>query len=640
MFDFVRKHTKVMQFLLFLLIFPSFVLVGINGYNRFREKGDAVAKVDGHEIMQGDLDNAYKQEIDQLRAQMPNLDPKMLDTPMHRYQTLERLVRDQVLGSAAVKSKLTTSDPRLAQELQQNELIRALRGPDGKLDMARYRQLLGARGMSPEAFEAGIRQDLSSRQVLAGIGGTSFATPALARAAIDAFLEKREVQVARFDAADFAGKVNPTDADLEAFYKANPAMFQAPEQADIEYVMLDAESIMKSIPVNEQDLKTYYEQNVSRIGGVEERRASHILIAAPKDAPPAERAKAKSKAEEVLAQAKKSPDSFAELARKYSQDPGSAAKGGDLDYFTRGAMTKPFEDAVFAMKPGDISGPVESEFGFHIIKLTDVKAPKQKTFEEMRPELEAELKKQQAQKKFAEVADTFSNGVYEQADSLKPVADRLKLEIKTATNVQRNPAPGDKGPLGNPKFLAALFSPDSLEKKRNTEAVEIAPNTLVAGRVVKYTPARTLPLAEVKDRVRERVVAARAAELAKTEGKQKLAAWKASPASASLPPAVTVSRQDAQKQPSAVVEAALRADPGALPAFVGVDLGEQGYAVVKVDKIVPRDPPAPEMAKQELEQYTKWWSAAENLAYYNLLKDRFKVKIELAKPAAPELPTQ
>jgi peptidyl-prolyl cis-trans isomerase D len=640
MFDFVRKHTKVMQFLLFLLIFPSFVLVGINGYNRFREKGDAVAKVDGHEIMQGDLDNAHKQEVERLREQMPNLDAKLLDSPAARYATLERMVRDQVLGSAAAKSKLTTSDQRLAQELQQNEMIRALRGPDGKLDMARYRQLVGARGMSPEMFEASIRQDLSSRQVLAGVGGTSFATSAEAKAAIDAFLEKREVQVARFDAADFAGKVNPTDADLEAFYKANPAMFQAPEQADIEYVMLDAESIMKNLPVNEQDLKTYYEQNVSRIGGQEERRASHILIAAGKDAPAAERAKAKAKAEEVLAMAKKAPDSFAELAKKYSQDPGSAVKGGDLDYFTRGAMTKPFEDAAFAMKPGEISGIVESEFGFHIIKLTDVKAPKQKTFEEMRPELEAELKKQQAQKKFAEMADTFSNGVYEQADSLKPVADRLKLEVKTAANVQRTPAPGNKGPLGNPKFLAALFSSDSIEKKRNTEAVEIAPNTLVSGRVVKYTPARTLPLAEVKDRVRERVVAARAAELAKTEGKQKLAAWKASPASANLPAAVTVSRQDAQKQPSAVVEAALRADPGALPAFVGVDLGEQGYAVVKVDKVVPRDAPAPEMAKQELDQYTKWWSAAENLAYYNLLKERFKVKIELPKPAAPELPTQ
>jgi peptidyl-prolyl cis-trans isomerase D len=640
MFDFVRKHTKVMQFLLFLLIFPSFVLVGINGYNRFREKGDAVAKVDGHEIMQGDLDNAHKQEVERMREQMPTLDAKLLDSPAARYATLERMVRDQVLGSAAAKSKLTMSDQRLAQELQQNELIRALRGPDGKLDMVRYRQLVGARGMSPEMFEASIRQDLSSRQVLAGVGGTSFATPAEARAAIDAFLEKREVQVARFDTADFAGKVNPTDADLEAFYKANPAMFQAPEQADIEYVMLDAESIMKTLPVNEQDLKTYYEQNVSRIGGQEERRASHILIAAAKDAPAAERAKAKAKADDVLAQAKKSPDSFAELARKFSQDPGSAAKGGDLDYFTRGAMTKPFEDAAFSMKPGEISGPVETEFGFHIIKLTDVKVPKQKTFEEMRPELETELKKQQAQKKFAELADTFSNGVYEQADSLKPVADRLKLEIKTAANVQRTPTPGNKGPLGNPKFVAALFAPDSLEKKRNTEAVEIAPSTLVSGRVVKYTPARTLPLAEVKEQVRERVVAARSAELAKTEGKQKLAAWKANPASASLPPAVTVSRRDAQKQPSAVVEAALRADPGALPAFVGVDLGDQGYAVVKVEKVVPRDPPTAEQAKQELDQYTKWWSTAENLAYYNLLKERFKVKIELPKPAAPELPAQ
>jgi peptidyl-prolyl cis-trans isomerase D len=641
MFDFVRKHTKVMQFLLFLLIFPSFVLVGINGYNRFREKGDAVAKVDGHEIMQGDLDNAHKQDVERLREQMPTLDPKLLDSPAARYATLERMVRDQVLGSAAAKSKLTTSDQRLAQELQQNELIRALRGPDGKLDMARYKQLVGARGMSPEMFEAGIRQDLSSRQVMAGIGGTSFATPAEAKVAIDAYLEKREVQVARFDAADFMAKVNPTDADLEAFYKANPAMFQAPEQADIEYVMLDAESIMKSLPVNEQDLKDYYTQNVgSRPAAAEERRASHILIPAPKEAPAAERAKAKSKAEEVLAMAKKAPDNFAELAKKYSQDPGSAAKGGDLDYFTRGAMTKPFEDAVFAMKPGDIAGPVETEFGYHIVKLTDVKAAKQKTFEEMRPELEAEFKKQQAQKKFAELADTFSNGVYEQADSLKPVADRLKLEVKAAANVQRTPAAGNKGPLGNPKFLSALFSTDSIEKKRNTEAVEIAPNTLVSGRVVKYTPARTLPLAEVKDRVRERVVAARAAELAKTEGKQKLAAWKANPASASLPASVTVSRQDAQKQPSAIVEAALRADPGALPAFAGVDLGDQGYAVVKVDKIVPRDAPAPEMAKQELDQYTKWWASAENLAYYNLLKERFKVKIELPKPAAPELPTQ
>jgi peptidyl-prolyl cis-trans isomerase D len=251
----------------------------------------------------------------------------------------------------------------------------------------------------------------------------------------------------------------------------------------------------------------------------------------------------------------------------------------------------------------------------------------------MRPELETELKKQQATKKFAESADTFSNGVYEQADSLKPIADKLKLEVRTASNVSRLPAPGAKGPLASPKFLASLFSPDAIEKKRNTEATETGPNQLASGRVVKYTPARTLPLAEVKDKVRERFVAVRGAELAKAEGVAKLAAWKANPASAQLQPAATLSREDAQKQPPGLVEAALRADPATLPAFVGVDLGTQGYAVVKVSKVVPREAPAPEAAKQEWQQYARAWGAAENAAYYNLLRDRFKTEIKVAKPA-------
>jgi peptidyl-prolyl cis-trans isomerase D len=636
MFDFVRTHMKVMQFLLFLLIFPSFVLVGINGYNRFKEKGEAVAKVDGHEILQGDWDAAHKQEVERMRQSMPTLDAKLLESPAARYATLDRMVRDHVLAAAAQKSNLVTSDLRLMRELQQNEAIASLRRPDGKLDMARYRQLVGAQGMTPEMFEASVRADLSARQVLAGVGGTSLALPAFADVALNAYFERREVQVAPFATSAYAGKVTVTEADLETFYKSNPALFQAPEQANIEYVVLDLDTVRKGITVNDQDLKTYYEQNAGRLGGKEERRASHILIAAPKNASPAEREKAKAKAQELLAQVKKSPDSFAEIAKNNSQDPGSAAKGGDLDYFARGAMTKPFEDAVFSLKKGEISGLVETEFGYHIIKVTDIRSPKQRSFDEMKPELEADLKKQQAQRKFAEAADTFSNAVYEQADSLKPAADKLKLDIKTAANVGRTPASGATGPLANPKFLNALFSPDATQKKRNTEAVEVAPNTLVAGRVTQYTPARTLPLAEVKDRVRERVAAARAAELARKDGMDKLAAWKANPAAASLPAAVAVSRQDSQKQPQAVVEAALKADPAALPVLVGVDLGDQGYAVVKVDKVLPRETPTADVARQERQQYGQWWATAENLAYYNLLKERFKAKIDVPKPSGPD----
>jgi peptidyl-prolyl cis-trans isomerase D len=639
MFDFVRKHTKIMQFLLFLLIVPSFVLFGLQGYNRMHERGDTVAKVDGHEITQQDWDNAHKTAVDRLREQMPNLDPKMFDTPEAKYGTLERLVREQVLAAAVQHSMLTVPDQRVARELQSNDLIKALSGPDGKLDLERYRQLLASRGMTPEMFENSVRNDIAMRQVLAGVTQSAVAPRAVADVALGGYFERRDVQVARFNAADYKGKVEPADAELQAFYKDNGKLFQAPEQAGIEYVVLDLANVEKGVTVNEADLKTYYEQNAARLAGKpEERRASHILIAVPKTATPQQKAQAKAKAEQILAQVRKNPDSFAEVAKKESQDPGSAAQGGDLDFFARDAMTKPFGDAAFALKnKGDISDVVESEFGYHVIKLTDIKADKPKSFEELRPQLEAQLRKDQAQKKYAEAAETFTNTVYEQSDSLKPVADKLKLEIRSAPVVTRTPQPGATGPLANPKFLSALFAPDAVERKRNTEAVEFGPNQMVAGRITKYSPARTKPFDEVKAQVRDAVVAAKAAELAKKDGEAKLAAWKASPASAELPAAVPLSRQDAGKQPRPVIDAALRADPSRLPAFVGVDLGADGYAVVKVNKILGREAPPPAQADQELQQYGRAWTMAESTAYYDLLKERFKVQINVPRPL-PEAP--
>ncbi|RYX97483.1 MAG: peptidyl-prolyl cis-trans isomerase [Comamonadaceae bacterium] len=635
MFDFIRKHTKVTMGLLFLLIVPSFVLFGLDGYSRDKDKGVVVAKVDGQEIIQSQWDQAHQREVERLRASMPSLDPKLLDSPEARYATLERLVRERVLTAAASKFKLVTSDQRLARDLQENPEIAALRRADGTLDIERYRQLLGSQGLSPEMFEANVRAELSSRQVLMGVAGSGFSPKFAADTALNAYFEKRDIQVARFSASEYAAKLTPTDADLEQYYKSNEAQFQAPEQADIEYVLLDVDTLRKGITVNEDELKAYYDQNAQRLSGNEERRASHILITAPKSAPAAERQQAKAKADALLAQLRKSPDTFADLARKNSQDPGSAPNGGDLDFFARGAMVKPFEDAAFAMKKGDISDVIESEFGYHIIRLTDIKAPKQRTFAEMRTELEADVKKQQAQKKFSESADAFSNGVYEQADSLKPVADRLKLEIRTATGVTRQPKPGVTGALANPKFLNAIFAPDATQNKRNTEALEVASNQLVSGRVTKYTPARTLPLAEVKDSVRQRWLATRGAEEARKEGAAKLAAWKANPASAVLTETTVASRDQTQaKQLAApIVDAALKANASSLPAFAGVDLGAQGYAVVKILKVLPRDTVAPEIATQERGQYGQWWTAAESQAYYNILKERFKADIKVTKPA-------
>ncbi|MDH4135059.1 MAG: peptidylprolyl isomerase, partial [Gammaproteobacteria bacterium] len=251
MFDYVRKHTKIMMGLLFLLIIPSFVLFGVDGYNRFSEKGEAVARVGGQDIIQAEWDAVHQREVERVRASMPTLDAKLLDSPAARYATLERLVHDRVLAEAAEAGHLTTSDARLARELQADPTIASLRRPDGSLDMERYRQLLGNQGMTPEMFEARMRSDISMRQVEAGLVRTGFASVVPAELAFNALNEQREVQLARFATADFAAQIKPSDAELEEFYKANQAMFQAPEQASIEYIVLDLEAVKKTISLNE-----------------------------------------------------------------------------------------------------------------------------------------------------------------------------------------------------------------------------------------------------------------------------------------------------------------------------------------------------------------------------------------------------
>ncbi len=640
MFDFVRKHTRIMQFVLFLLIFPSFVLFGIDGYSRFRDQGPPAAVVDGQSIGQAEWDTAHKAESERVRASMPSLDPKLLDSPEAKYATLERLMRERVLDVAAKKLNISTSDQRLARDLSENQSIAALRKPDGSLDMERYKQLVGSQGLTPEMFEARVRQDLSVRQVLSGVTNSGLAGNAIADASLNAYFERREVQLLRLQTPAYASKITPSDAELEQFYKDNPAMFQAPEQANIEYLVLDQDAIRKTIVLTPEELKAYYDQNQQRLAGTEERRASHILIASPKSAPAAERQVAKTKADAILAAVKKAPDSFAEAARKNSQDPGSAPNGGDLDFFARGSMVKPFEDTVFAQKKGDISEVVETEFGYHIIRLTDIKSAKQRTFEELKPEIENDLKKQQAQKKFAETAEAFTNSVYEQSDSFKGVAERFKLEVKTANGITRKAKLGERGPLGNTKFLNAVFSSDSVDKKRNTEAVEVGSNQLVSGRIVQYTAARTLPFAEVKDRVRERAVAIKGAEMAKKEGAEKLAAAKLDANAVAMPESLVLARGQSQSVPPQVVDAALRVDASKLPGFIGVDLGAAGYVLVRVNKVLASTAVTIVEGKEvkgvtpdDRKQYVQAWSNAESVAYYNMLKERYKAEIKAPKPA-------
>ena len=632
MFEFVRKHNKLFQFILLLLILPSFAFVGMQGYTSMMDGANAgVASVNGRKITQAEWDAAQREQSERIRRQNPTVDAKLLDSPEAKRQALEGLVTERTLKVAADQQHFTPTPESVAARFWADPQFAFLRNADGTVNKA----LLAAQGMTPSIFLERLRQDYAVRQVTAPVESSGVVGAATPKLAFDALLQQREVQVQRFELKDFAAKISPSDADIEAFYKepANAAKFQLPESAQIQYVVLDLEALKKDVKFTEDDLQNYYKENAARYGVPEERRASHILIKVDRNAPADERAKAKAKAEEILAQVRKNPADFAALAKKNSQDEGSAVNGGDLDFFSRGAMVKEFDAAVYAMKQGEISNLVETDFGFHIIQLTGTRGGDKKPFEAVRGEVEAEVRKQLAQREYAAAAEQFGNLVYEQSDSLQPAADKLKLKVQTAT-VLRQPQPGAMGPLASPKLLEAVFGAEALRNKRNTEAVETGPSQLVSARVTQHNPARVPPLADVKDKVRDQLVRKLASEQAKKAGEARLAALKANPADvAGLGAAVTVSRAKPQALSRAQLEAVLGADASKLPAVVGVVAEDGGYVVVRINQLQPRDATVIDDARAA-QQYAGAWARAEGQAFLAALKSQYKAVIKVASPAS------
>jgi len=627
MFDFVYRKKRLVQVILALITLP-FAFFGVDYYFRGGGSATEVARVGGETISQVEFANAISDQQDRMRQSAgKDYDPTVFSNPEVRYSMLEQLIGQRVLDQQVRRGNLRVSDAQLAQFIGELAPFQE----DGKFSRAKYEQLLISQNMTPLAFEQRVRQELTVAPLQEPIAnGNITATSNIERylALLD---QQRQVAVATVPADAYLKDVKIDDAAVKAFYDANQGVFQVPDEVKIEYLVLTPESLMGQITVDPAEVKKQYDDNVKQYTKAEERQASHILVAVKPDATEADKAAAKQKAEALAASARKTPAKFAELAKQNSQDPGSAGQGGDLGSFARdGSMVKPFEDAVFSGKQGDIVGPVQTDFGWHIIRITGVKPGKTQSLDEARPQIEQDLKRQKATRKFVEAADQFQNLVYEQADSLQAAAKGLNLEVKTTPMLTR--AQVQALAQNNAKFVQAVFSPESLQAKRNTEALEVAPNTLMAARVIDYKPATTRPFDDVKIEIRRQLEHNAASELAQKTGKEKLALLEQGK-DAGMPFAepVTLTRNQAQPgfPPDALIKI-FQVNANKLPAYVGAPAERGSFSVYKVTQVVTPPAPDPERLKAFNNRVGDQVGHELFNAYLASLKSKADVKINQA----------
>lgn len=629
MLEAIRRHAKGwLAKVILALIAVTFALFGVDSYMKGDSSGGVVAEVGEAGISRAELTREIQAQTDRMRETLgPAFDPALSETADFRKQVLDSMIERKALLLEAQKLKFLAPDAYLASVLGQIPAFQQ----DGAFSQLRYEAILRQNDRTPAQFENELRQAFMLETITSPVSLAAFSSSTSMAQIAGLVTQQREISWVDLPASAIAAQIKVTPADIERYYAANKAAFTEPEQVRSEYLVLDKAAVVAGIPVSEQAVADYYAAHAARFGQPEQRSASHILIAFDANANAAVRAKAKSKAAELFQTLRKSPDRFAELARTQSQDPGSAAQDGSLGSFGRGMMVKPFEDAVFGMKPNEIRGPVESDFGYHIIRLDGIQPGKVAPLAEVRTAVVDELRGEQAQKAFAGMAENFSNLVYESAASLQPAADALKLTVQQGGWMSLNNA---SPPLDHAGLLAALFSPESIKSRQNTEAFEVKPGTLVAARVAEHRPARLLPLVDVSPAIESRLLVeqrtrlltqlgeATTRDLAK--GDEKDLSWSAF--------------QVVGRQPSTVLDAAgakavFRAKTDKLPAYTGFMHPSGAYRVVRVTRVVESAAQDPMLLSSIGSGVTQALQRADQQAMTDLITAGQKVKI---KPNAIE----
>lgn len=634
MLDKIRTFAqyKIVKFLFAIFLIIPFGLFGIDYYFRTPLGGDTVATVGDLRVSQQDFDTALRQQQETLAAQFGrNFDQSIMENPELRRSVLDRVINERLVSQGARRAGVSIDDKALADRIANEPAFQE----DGKFSRERYEAIARAQGYSVVGLDELLRDEMRLSRYRDAIVRTAI----VPRATLEGFIrlseQSREVSMVAIGPEAFLASVKPTEEQLKAYYDARAKEFAVPEQVRVEYVELSLDALAAKTPADPEEVKKFYEANKSRFVQREERRASHILLTVKPDATEAEKKAVEEKAKALADEVRRKPASFAEVAKKQSQDPGSAVQGGDLGFFARGAMVKPFEEAAFGAKKDEIVGPVKSDFGWHVIRVTDIRPEKGKSLAEATPEIEAELKKGVAARRYTEVAEGLTNIVYEQSTSLKPASDAFGLAVQQSGWIPRGGAA--PGVLNNPKLLAEIFSDNAIKAKRNTAAIEVAPSVMVAARVVEHKAADQRPFDTVRASIEQRFKREEAVKLAVADGEAKLkAVIEGKDAGLKWPAPLAVSRQKPGGLPPQVLDKVFRADAKQLPAVVGVAT-PMGYSLVKVTKVIEVDKIDDDKRKALAEQLKQTLALAELESTLATLRGR--VGVQVSKEAFDRKPT-
>jgi peptidyl-prolyl cis-trans isomerase D len=508
MLHFIRERAQgwIAWFIVALISIP-FALWGINSYIGGATEID-VAKVDGQSITQTE----YQRQLQQYRERMRNMmgeqfDPSMFDNDEVKKSLLDDLIEQKLIELANAKLGQNVTDAQLAQLIHSTPVFQT----DGKFDATKYATVISQAGLySPAYYEAQLRKDLLAQELVGNIQKSSFVTDKSLNNLLRLDKQSREIAYGVIPAQDFVEQVTISDEQTQQYFDDNKQQYMAPERVAVDYIELSVDELKSAVEVTETELKQYYAANQSQFVGPEQRRVSHILIEGDDEAARA--------AIDAAKQRITNGEAFAEVAKQLSQDTGSAQQGGDLGFFEKGVMDAAFEEASFALNDvGEVSDIVQSEFGYHLIKLTEIAAPEGLSFADAKADVERKFRQQQAETAFYEKSELLADLTYENPDNLDLAADELGLEVKSTEPFTRQ---GGSGIASNKKVAEAAFSDDVLINDENSSVLELSKMQLVVIHKKQHIEESLLPYESVAPAIKESLKFEKAVKLATEKGKE------------------------------------------------------------------------------------------------------------------------